>query len=91
MRQVSDAPAGFAFPCSYAIKAMGVAEPGFDALVIDIIRQHCPEVHAGSVTTRPSRTGRYLAVTVVIEARSRAQLDAIYADLTAHDKVLTRL
>ena len=31
------------------------------------------------------------SVSVVIEARSREQLDAIYDDLTTHDKVLMRL
>lgn len=88
---MSDAATGFEFPCAYSVKAMGVAEPGFDALVVEIVRRHCPDVREGAVSRRLSRNGKYVSVTVLIEARSRDQLDAIYADLTAHDKVLLRL
>ena len=38
-----------------------------------------------------ARTGKYVSVSVVIEASSREQLDAIYDDLTTHEKVLMRL
>ena len=82
---------GFDFPCEYAIKAMGLAEPDFDALVVEIVLRHCESVREGAVSTRASRNGKYLSVTVMIEAQSHAQLDAIYADLTAHEKVLMRL
>jgi putative lipoic acid-binding regulatory protein len=82
---------GFEYPCEYAVKAMGLAEPGFEATVIEIIRPHAPGLAVESVSTRLSRNGKYLSVTVLIEAVSRSQLDAIYADLTAHEKVLMRL
>jgi len=82
---------GFEFPCDYAVKAMGLAEPGFDALVVEIVRRHCPDLAEGAVRSRPSRTGKYLSVTVSIQARSHDQLNAIYADLSAHEKVLSRL
>ena len=82
---------GFEFPCEYAIKAMGLAEPGFEATVIELIRPHAPDLDVETIRTRPSRNGRYLSITVRIQAVSRAQLDAIYDDLTAHEKVLMRL
>ena len=88
---MSDDGTGFDFPCEYQVKAMGLAEPGFEALVIEIVSRHAAMLGAEPVRTRPSRNGRYLSVTVSIEALSREQLDAIYADLTAHDKVLMRL
>lgn len=83
--------AGFEFPCSYTIKAMGLDEPGFDTIVVQIIRRHCPDIKEGAIRMKPSRTGKYLSVSVVIKAQSRQQLDAIYDDLTGHDKVLMRL
>ncbi len=43
------------------------------------------------VTTNPSSAGNYLSVTVVIEATSQAQLDAIYQDLTDSPDVLMAL
>lgn len=83
-------PPGFDFPCAFAIKAMGLDEPGFDALVVELVRRHA-DIPEGGVSSRSSRNGRYLSVTVSITATSRAQLDAIYDDLTAHEKILMRL
>jgi putative lipoic acid-binding regulatory protein len=90
MNTTNPAP-GMTFPCEFALKAMGVAEPGFDALVVEIVQRHGPRVREGAVTSRPSKNGKYVSVTVSFQADSREQLDAIYDELTAHEKVLTRL
>lgn len=82
---------GFNFPCDFTIKAMGLSAPDFDALVVEIVRRHAPDLSEGAVRARSSKNGKYISVSVVIQARSRAQLDAIYADLTAHERVLMRL
>jgi len=39
-------------------------------------------------TLRESRGGKWVSVTLVIEATSKAQLDAIYRELSAHEKVV---
>lgn len=85
-----DAP-GFEFPCDYQIKAMGIDDGRFHELVIGIIRRHCDSIREDSLRTRLSSAGKYVSVSIIIEASSREQLDAIYDDLTAHDKVLMRL
>jgi hypothetical protein len=79
------------FPCDFPIKVMGRAEPGFEALVADIVRRHAPDLGEAAVQVRASSGGRYVAVTLTIRAQSRAQLDAIYRDLTAHPQVLMSL
>ena len=79
------------FPCNFPIKAMGKAEEGFDALVVSIVRRHAPDIGEGAVAARASAGGKYLSVTVSIEARSREQLDAIYRDLVACEQVLYAL
>jgi putative lipoic acid-binding regulatory protein len=79
------------FPCQFAIKAMGKTNIEFDLLVIDIVRRHVPDLHEQSVTTRSSKDANYLAVTVMIQATSKAQLDAIYQDLSDHPLVLMAL
>lgn len=76
------------FPCSFPIKAMGKATDNFDNLIIEIIRKHYSGVTEGAVETRASREGKYISVTVTIEAQSREQLDNIYMELTAHESVL---
>ena len=76
------------FPCDFPIKAMGKSEENFDALVVEIVRKHCPDLLEGAVKSRLSRKGNYVSVTVTIQAESRSQLDRIYMDLSAHEKVL---
>ncbi len=82
---------GFDFPCDYAVKAMGLAEEGFDELVVSIVRRHCPDIAEGAVSSRESSGGKYVSVTVNIRADSHDQLNRIYQDLSDHDKVLSRL
>lgn len=79
------------FPCRFPIKAMGRADGDIEAVVIEIVARHAPGFDATAVRRRRSSGGKWLAVTVTIEAESRAQLDAIYQDLTAHDSVVWAL
>lgn len=76
------------FPCQFAIKAMGKTSPELDMLIVEIIRRHSPDITEGAVTSRPSKGGNYTAVTVMIEARSKQQLDSIYLDLSSHPHIL---
>lgn len=79
------------FPCQFPIKIMGKKEDNFDAVVVEIIRRHIPERQDFIVKSRLSRNARYMSVTVTINATSKAQLDNIYMDLTAHEKVIMAL
>ncbi|HYN77843.1 MAG TPA: DUF493 domain-containing protein [Lamprocystis sp. (in: g-proteobacteria)] len=79
------------FPCRFPIKATGRADERFAAVVVEIVRRHAPRIDESAVTSRASSGGKWLAVTVTIEAESRAQLDAIYRDLTDHPQVVWAL
>ncbi|MCU7851234.1 MAG: DUF493 domain-containing protein [Candidatus Thiodiazotropha sp. (ex Monitilora ramsayi)] len=79
------------FPCDFPIKVMGKAEPGFDTLIVELVRKHAPDLHEGSVTSRSSKGGKWVSVTVTLRAESKSQIDAIYLDLTAHEKVVMAL
>lgn len=79
------------FPCDFPIKVMGRAGPGFEALVVQIVRRHAPDLGEGAVSSRVSSGGRYLSVTLTVRAEGRAQLDAIYRELSAHPDVLMSL
>jgi putative lipoic acid-binding regulatory protein len=79
------------FPCKFPVKVMGRNDDGFEALVTGLILAHA-EIYSGeAVTTIPSSTGKFLSVTVTIEAQSKAQLDRIYQDLTDCEQVLVAL
>ena len=66
---------------------MGLAEPDLDAVVVAIVRRHVRILSEGAVRSRTSRHGKYQSITVTIKAESQAQLDAIYRELSAHQKI----
>lgn len=79
------------FPCQIDVKAMGRAEEGFTELVVGIVRRHVPDLANDAVSTRNSRHGNFVSVTVRVQAQSRQQMDALYRELTGHEKVSVAL
>ncbi len=77
-----------AFPTAFPIKILGRKEGGFVASVLQIVRAHAPDFEASNVETRPSRQGKYISLTVTINATSREQLDALYRELCDHPTVV---
>lgn len=75
------------FPCDFAIKAMGPSSEDFDAIVVGIVRNHTDDIAEGAIATKQSSGGKFTSVTVNITATSKAQLDAIYRELSAHELV----
>ncbi len=76
------------FPCDFPIKAMGRTDANLGSMVVTIIRRHVDDLGEGATRERLSSGGKYTSVTVTIRATSRAQLDAIYQDLSDCDDVL---
>lgn len=76
------------FPCDFPLKIMGHAAGDFDTLVIEIVSRHVPGLPAEAVQRRPSREGRYLSLTVTVQAESQRQLDDLYRELSAHPRIL---
>ena len=94
----SDAAAGTAgrpslleFPCRFPIKAMGRQSDEFEAIVTAIVLKHAELWPDEPIRSTPSKAGRFVSITAVVEARSQAQLDAIYQDLTDCVHVLVAL
>ncbi|MGF1529720.1 MAG: YbeD family protein [Candidatus Competibacterales bacterium] len=79
------------YPCTFPIKAVGHNADDFAALVVALVAPHAPEVQRQTPKVQYSRQRRYQSVTVVITARSRAHIDAIYRDLNDHERVVTAL
>jgi putative lipoic acid-binding regulatory protein len=76
------------FPCKFPIKAMGKSACELDTIVVEIVRKHAPDLSEGAVSKRESSQGNYISVTVVVNATSREQLDAIYQDLVDCEAVI---
>ena len=79
------------FPCQFPIKIMGPATQEFENEVVAILHRHVPDLSEAAISRRESSANKYAALTVTINATSKAQLDAIYQDLTDHELVLMAL
>jgi uncharacterized protein len=76
------------FPCDFPLKVMGIAAEDFDALVVAIVRRHVDDLREGAITAKESRNGKYVSLTVTIQAQSQQQLDDLYVELSTHQRVL---
>ena len=79
------------FPSDFPIKVMGRHDSNLRALTQAIIERHTGPLADANVRTRTSSDGNFLALTYVVRASSRRQLDDIYRELTACKSVLMAL
>jgi putative lipoic acid-binding regulatory protein len=75
------------FPCDFPIKIMGARRDDFAQTVVEIVLRHAPGFAAETVEMRASSSGNYLSVTCTVRAESKAQLDALYRELSGHPLV----
>lgn len=75
------------FPCLYPIKIIGIAEGDFQADVVAVVERHTGSIDAELIEIRQSRKENYLSVTVTIAATGVEQLQNIFDDLKAVDRV----
>ena len=76
------------FPCEFPMKVMGRREDGFAQLVSEIVLRHAPDFDPATIEMRSSKQGRYLSLTVTIQAKSREQLDGLYSELSGHPSII---
>ncbi len=77
----------FAFPCEFPIKIMGLASDALAQAVLEVVLRQAPDFDAATMVMRSSSAGKYLSLTCTIQATSRAQLDALYQELSSHPLV----
>lgn len=87
----NDEESAIKYPCEFPIKAMGLASASLHLTILEIVQRHAPDADDRALKSRPSSNGKYISVTITITAQNRAQLDAIYTDLTACEHVLMAL
>lgn len=79
------------FPSDFPIKVMGRHDSDLRALTQAIVERHVGQIAESKVKTRTSADGNFLALTYIVHATSREQLDKIYRELTACKSVLMAL
>lgn len=75
------------FPCAFPLKIMGLASDGLAQAVLAVVLRHAPDYDGATMEMRASSGGKYLSLTCTINAQSKAQLDALYRELSAHPLV----
>lgn len=75
------------FPCRFPLKIMGERRDDFAQTIFEVVRGHAPDVEQADVEMRSSSGGKYLSLTVTINATSKQQLDTLYLALTGHPMV----
>jgi uncharacterized protein len=84
-------PAALEFPTDYPLKVLGRPDDEFRARVHAIVLRHSPAIAAERISERLSANGRFLSISYLLPAESRAQVEALVADLRACDGVLMLL
>ncbi len=75
------------YPSRFPIKVMGLNADGFVRAMTTIAERFDPAFDAATVELRPSKSDKYLGVTLIITATSREQLDELYRTLSTHPMV----
>jgi uncharacterized protein len=78
---------GFQFPGVFEITAMGPADVDLPARIERILAEFELTVIAGSQRVRPSREGRYVAVTIAFNCPDRERYDAVHEALRSDEHV----
>ena len=83
----SDGETLLEFPCAFPLKIMGLASEQLAQAVLDVVLRHAPDFDGATMEMRASSSGKYLSLTCTIQATSKAQLDALYRELSSHPLV----
>jgi putative lipoic acid-binding regulatory protein len=75
------------YPSKFPIKVMGNRVEGLVHAITSIALQFDPEFDASTIELRESKGGKYLGVTITVNATSREQLDELYRTLSTHPMV----
>jgi uncharacterized protein len=73
------------FPCQFMFKAMAYAHEGVEDEIVAVIQSFVPGDYTPKLN--PSRTGKYVSVSVTFTATSKQQLDEIYLAVNKLDSV----
>ena len=79
------------FPCEFTFKVFGKPGDAFENAVKQAIDLHFKDLPADSWQERPSKDHNYVAISITVTAKSKAQLDDVYRQLSADPHVVMAL
>lgn len=78
---------GLVFPCDFPIKIMGPNTQEFHAEIMTIIKTHYPAIPDQNIKHALSKNGNFISISFKVYATNKAELDALYLEVTAHSDV----
>ncbi len=76
------------FPCEVDIKVFVHASVDMDRRLHALLLQHLASAQVLGIRRRESRKGNYHALSCLVVAREREELDRIYSALSSHPDIL---
>ncbi len=77
------------FPTDLSVKVFGRNDAAFRTDVVAIIERHYGKAY--TLAELPSKQAAYVSLTITVRAESRAQIDAVYRDFVASERILMAL
>ncbi len=79
------------FPLIFPLKVFGRDRDALEQATLEIICEHIPGAEITEIKARPSKTGKYTALTLSFNVEHKQQLDRIYLALSEHSAVVMTL
>lgn len=76
-------PPKIEFPCDYPVKVLGRSVPHFELTILEIFERHAPGFPRHRMSSKASREGTFISLTILITATGESQLEALHTDLLA--------
>lgn len=79
------------YPSLFPLKVFGKQSAEFEDIVLALIKARCPQAEHFEVSSRASKAGKYIALTIVFTVQNQKQLENIYQDLYECEHVVMSL
>jgi putative lipoic acid-binding regulatory protein len=76
------------YPCLFPVKIIGESCAEFEADVLSVMARYVEDLTGQKIGRKVSGGGKYLSLTIHIVAKDREQLETLYAELNAREKVI---
>ncbi len=76
------------FPSTYSLKAIGKTEGNFEDVVYAIMLKHIPSFDKTGMSSRLSKDGNYLSITLSFFAENKEQVESLFQELNNHEQVI---
>lgn len=79
------------YPSRFPLKVFGNQSAEFEDIVLALIKARCPQAEHFEVSSRASKAGKYIALTIIFTVQNQKQLENIYQDLYECEHVVMSL